>query len=226
MSEECRPGYIKESPSWEVEEVLDLKADFQKLLEVSKMAAKLAPGLKKGCRDLVEKYRLHEVLKVERQPGAVRLTLANLWRLIRCEWWPWLILHIFDLAEGRWREQDPAAITWRHYRNPRRRGFWSIAPLVYWEIPITFGSRVSPKPETLVPLVWPDLEIANYWGGRPDLYFSLLGAMAENLLYALGVREGTYFAKSLFGRFAKLPYELPTRAINSVLHRHIYRDMA
>ena len=216
MTEAAELKPIQDGVFWEVEEVLDLRDDFQKLLDVSKRAARDAPGLKEGCLELVEKYRLHEVLKIERQPGAVRLTLANLWRLTRREDRPGLILHTFDLAEGSWHEQDPAAITWRYYVNFKDGRVAAIQFLV--------------QSERSVRLVWPDLEIVNYLSnpGRPDLYSSLLGALVGNLLYALddvrGERSVRSFCASCFRRSVQLPYKLPAQAISSALHRHICRD--
>jgi hypothetical protein len=74
--------------------------------------------LRRTFEELVERYRLYEILKVERGPGVVRLTLANLWRLTKAEGLRGLILHSFNLIEGQWREQDPAAITLHKRDSP------------------------------------------------------------------------------------------------------------
>jgi hypothetical protein len=159
---------------WEVVGSLDLRADFQKLLKVSKNEANPAPDLLNGCQELVEKYRLYEVLKVEKRPGYVRLTFANLWRVTRFEGRPGFVLpgfflHTFDLAEGQWREEDDLeAIIWRKCDHFGKLG----------------GEQWRHLPRVLAPLVWPDLEIVKFHPARGRFNLSSLwGALAETLLY-------------------------------------------
>ena len=195
----------------ELEGTLDLRSDFQSLWQSKDKAGRFDHRLRQGFEELVERCRLYEILKVEKRPWAVRLTLANMWRLTRLEDQPGLLFHTFDLVEGRWHEQDPEAITWRK----REHGL---------------------RPPQASNSIWPDLEIsyeANFMGGQagPGLFENLMVAWLEKLRPALsgGIRpslapgEEGWFAVFIFRRLVNLPSSDPARAIDSALRRHIWR---
>ena len=216
---------IQDSLFQELDEHLDLRADFQRMLAVSEnKEAQLSPeikALRQGLAELVEQYRLYEILKIERRPGEVRLTLANLWRLTRYEDRPALFpeafdpaaldFTTFDLAEGRWKEQNPAEITWRRYENPRRR-----TPFA---------------PNFFLKTAWPDLQCFYWRRGNPGFYVTLLACLVEKVLAALEEQkrlaehildETRQFGQFLFFRFKFMPYKLPVRAVEAALNRHIW----
>jgi len=220
MTETGRPSPAQDD--WELIELIERREDLEKLLAVSQKAARQNPGLKKDFQAVIEKFRLYETLKVERGPGKVRLTLANLWRLTRYENRPGLFpeafdpaevtLEAFDLAEGGWKEQNE--IHWTSRINP-----WVYKN--YW-LPISSE-----------PFIWPDQEIEYHprRRGRRISYFSLLSALVVKIFHALEIEifddlgrptsRAHVFAKSLIDRFIKLPYKQPSQALEAALRRYI-----
>jgi len=244
MTETYRPSPVQDD--WELVELIERREDLAKLLAVSQKAARLNPKLKKDFQAVIEKFRLHEILKVEGGPGKVRLTLANLWRLSRCENRPGLFpeaydpaavtLQAFDLGEGVWKEEDPDEIRWIECLNP-----W--CGKIHWEIGY-FGG----------PYIWPELGIEDTPGRIvTNPYFNLLSGLAIKIFRVLGIqsyddagndhdwaasllgrftklrRSATIsrahvFAQSLFNRFTKLPYKQPSRLISAALRQYILDD--
>jgi len=212
---------IQDSLSPESAENLELRADFQRMLACSEQKeAQLSSELKAVRRDFaefIEQYRLYEIVKVERRPGEVSLTLANLWRLTRYEsppaHWPESFdpaapaLAVFDLVQGSWLEQNPAEITWRQYVNPWRGG----GPFI---------------PDLFLQTAWPDLHCFYWRRGNPNLYVTLLASLAEKVLAALELQKKPVedireFGAFLFRRFRFMPYKLPVQFIEAALNRHI-----
>jgi hypothetical protein len=185
---------------------LYLKAAFENLQPSKNKADRFNRRLRQAFEYLVERHRLYEILKIERRPGAVRLTLANLWRLTRLEGQPGLLLHTFDLAEGCWREQDPEAITWRKLEHGLRR----------------------PKgAET----VWPDLETS--FQEKPagsDLFKNIMVAWLEKVRPVLsdGIKpslppgEEERFAAFIFHRLVNLPSILSAGVIDNAIKCRIW----
>ena len=188
---------------------LDLRADFQDfwLLEES---SRLGRSLRQAFENLVERHRLYEIIKVEERPRAVRLTLAHMWRFTRLEGHPGLILHTFDLAQGRWREQDPAAITWRRPEQGVRR-------------------------PNIAETIWPALE-SSYGPGRagPGLFKNIMAAWLEKVRPALRgeVKPGLAPVEEeglahLFFRWSvNLPADYRSGVIDSVLNGYIWNREA
>ena len=184
---------------------MDLRSEFQEIWS-SKKAARLDRRLSEAFLDLVEGRRLYEILKMERRPGAVRLTLANMWRLIRLEDPRGLLFHTFDLAEGRWREQVPEGITWRKREH---------------------GSRRPNSGES----IWPDLDDSYLClESSPALFKNIIAAWLANVRRALNglikpslaPGEEERFAGFMFQRLVRLPSKYYSEAIHSALSRHIW----
>jgi hypothetical protein len=197
------PSQIQDSLFPELDETLVLKYVFQNLWRSKKKAAIVSSPIKEAFERLVEQHRLYEILKVERWPAEVRLTLANLWRLTRVKGRRSLILHTFDLRQGHWREEDPEAIAW-HKRDGLSLG-------ANW-------------PEGS----WPDLEIRCLKApARPGLFKKLLGGLLGKIIIALqaslpGSRyEWHVFADYVSRRFDSEACRRPASIIHSALHRHI-----
>ena len=161
--------------------------------------------LRQRFEELVERYRLYEVLKAEKRPWAVRLTLANMWRLTRLEGQPGVILHTFDLAEGCWREQDPEVITWRNHEHGLRR---------------PNGSET----------IWPDLKSSYHRMVAPDPFKNLMVAWLEKVRPALSgnmepgfpPEEDERFAAFIYRRLVELPFCSMAGNISLALHQHIW----
>jgi len=194
-----RPGPVQDE--WELIELFELRKDFENLLALTKKAAKKKPGLIKDFQALVEEHRLYEVVKVERGPGAVRLTLANLWRLTRAHGRRSLILHSFDLKSGQWLAQNQEEIAWRAARGP-------------------FPD--SDRPER----IWPIMSFYYDWTGYR--FQNLLAALLEKVLFrlqavkiVLGDRAGASRTVA-FRRVRVQPSKLPTQALDSAFKRHIW----
>ena len=67
---------IQDNLFQELDEGLDLRTVFQNLWQSKKKVSRLNQHLRRSFEELVERHRLYEILKVEQQPGAVRLSLA------------------------------------------------------------------------------------------------------------------------------------------------------
>jgi hypothetical protein len=166
---------------------------------------------------LVDRYRLYEILKVERGYGEVRLTLANLWRLTRVEGRRSLILHTFDLRQGQWREQDQEAISWREC--------------------IEGGDFGTNWAET----AWPVIEKkCKKKHGMAALFKNLLVALLEKVLFSIrGSKEAATafgglfdftsnqsrwerWATYVFRQIVQVPSKHPAKVIRSALRRHIW----
>ena len=248
MTETYRPSPAQ--PVWELVELIERREDFEKLLAVSQKAARLNPKLKKDFQAVIVKFRLYEILKVERGPGKSRLTLANLWRLSRHENRPGLFpeafdpaevtLEAFDLAEGVWKEEDPGEIHWINVRHPWRDNFYR---------------RI--RHLRLGPCIWPDLCIEETPSREnPISYFNLLAGLTVKIFRVLGIEYLEHYddlsgldvlvnsllgrftklsrsaaigrayvlARSFSGRVRKLPYKQPSRALQAALGRHVLDD--
>jgi len=193
---------IQEGLFKELDGGLDLRSEFQSLWQSTKKLGRFNPHLRRGFENLVERHRLHEILKIEQQPGAVRLTLANLWRLTRLEGRPGLLLHTFDLAEGHWREQDQKVITWfkrgdallvYHHHS------WNIWPEIYCQ-----RERFQWK---IILTVWLN---------------TLCPVLRNGIKLYLAPGDEERFAGYIFRRLSQLPREFTGRVIDAAFQRHIW----
>ena len=200
MTEKNRPSPAQDD--WELIEIIERREDFEKILAVSRKAARLNPKLKNDFQAVIERFRLYEILKVERGPGKARLTLANLWRLTRAE--GRLTLHSFDLEAGQWREQAPESIIWRESDG--------ISPERNWS-------------ETC----WPVMAIPYQPAHYKNLLAAWLGKIISRLqglkiadLPATWWSDAEGFNDYVFRRVRHLPPNEPAQVIDSALRRHIW----
>jgi len=219
MTETERPSPARDD--WELIELIERREDFEKLLAVSRRAAGLNPKLKKDFQAVIEERRLYEILKVERGPGKVRLTLANSWRLSRYENRPGLFpeafdpaavtLQAFDLADGDWKEQALGEIYWEHCLEP-------------------WGDNFSWRTIEDYSIIWPNLVLRYHPGVDSLAYYSLLRGLALKILIGfaddltrayLNGYEPDVAAHVFASRYSELPYKQTARAIEGILHRYI-----
>ena len=189
---------------------LDLRNEFQDFCSMAEKFGYLGRPLRPAFDNLVQRHRLYEIIKVEERPGALRLILAHMWRLTRLEGHPGLLLHTFDLAQGRWREQAPEAITWHKWEQGLPNSAESI---------------------------WPDLRETGYQREKagPGLFKNIMAAWLAKVRPALRVEvkpsldpgEEEWLAHLLFFRWSvSLPAERRSGLIGSALNCYIWEPLA